>query len=158
MAFQRSLSDCFEKQRSKLLTLKVNIRKVTRYETETNPAGVSELYEVWGWSESTKSWLYVFVTPELPPGLSADTLSINRRRSSAISSKMQGYYPALAKPNAKPTLAPMMIENLSCRSQSLLLHRNQLHRSKSSLEQSSSSGYRVDWSAYFCIQNEEASA
>ncbi len=124
------------KQRSKLLTLKVNIRKVTRYETETNPAGVSELYEVWGWSESTKSWLYVFVTPELPPGLSADTPVNQSATFVGYFFKMQGYYPALAKPNAKPTLAPMMIGNLSCRSQSLLLHRNQLLRSKSSLGRS----------------------
>ena len=96
------------KQRSKLFTLTVNIRKVTRYETEENSAGVEELFEVWC-SQPTMTFLYVFVTPELPPGLDANT-SVNRTAKFAgYFFKNQGYHPAMAKLNAKPALAPMLI-------------------------------------------------
>jgi hypothetical protein len=95
--------------RSKLLTLTVNIRKINRYETEENAAGVQELYEVWGWSETSKAWLYVFVTPELPPGLDADTPVNQTAKFAGYFFKLQGYQPGIAKPNAKPLLAPLLI-------------------------------------------------
>ena len=97
------------KHRSKLFTLTVNIRKITRYETDDNPAGVEELFEVWGWSETSKAWLYVFVTPELPPGLNADTPVNQTAKFSGYFFKLQGYQPGAAKPNAKPELAPLLI-------------------------------------------------
>jgi hypothetical protein len=97
------------KQRSRLLSLTVNVRKVTRYETEDNPAGVNELFEVWGWSETSKAWLYVFVTPELPPGLNADTPINQNAKFAGYFYKLQGYQPGAAKPNAKPELAPLLI-------------------------------------------------
>lgn len=96
-------------QRSKLLTLTVNVRKITRYDTEENPAEVQELYEVWGWSETSKAWLYVFVTPELPPGLDANTPVNQTAKFAGYFFKLQGYQPGAAKPNAKPLLAPMLI-------------------------------------------------
>lgn len=96
-------------QRSKLITLTVNIRKINRYDTEENPAGVEELFEVWGWSESSKAWLYVFVTPELPPGLDANTPVNQTAKFAGYFFKLQGYQPGAAKPNAKPLLAPMLI-------------------------------------------------
>ena len=97
------------KHRSKLFTLTLNIRKITRYETEDNPAGVEELFEVWGWSETSKAWLYVFVTPELPPGLNADTPVNQTAKFAGYFFKLQGYQPGAAKPNAKPELAPLLI-------------------------------------------------
>ena len=97
------------KHRSKLYTLNVNIRKISRYETEDNPAGVEELFEVWGWSETSKAWLYVFVTPELPPGLNADTPVNQTAKFAGYFYKLQGYQPGAANPNAKPALAPLLI-------------------------------------------------
>jgi hypothetical protein len=96
-------------QRSKLITLTVNIRKINRYETEENPAGAQELFEVWGWSETSKAWLYVFVTPELPPGLDADTPVNQTAKFAGYFFKLQGYQPGVAKPNAKPLKAPLLI-------------------------------------------------
>jgi hypothetical protein len=97
------------KNRSKLITLTVNIRKITRYDTEANPANVEELFEVWGWSETSKAWLYVFVTPELPPGLDANTPVNQTAKFAGYFFKLQGYQPGAAKPNAKPLLAPLLI-------------------------------------------------
>ncbi|MDX1930170.1 MAG: hypothetical protein SFV81_26820 [Pirellulaceae bacterium] len=95
--------------RSKLMTLTVNIRKITRYETEGNPAEVQELFEVWGWSDASKAWLYVFVTPELPPGLGSDTPVNQTAKFAGYFFKLQGYQPGVAKPNAKPLRAPLLI-------------------------------------------------
>ncbi len=95
--------------RSKLITLTVNIRKITRYDTDENPAEVQELFEVWGWSETSKAWLYVFVTPELPPGLDANTPVNQTAKFAGYFFKLQGYQPGAAKPNAKPLLAPLLI-------------------------------------------------
>jgi hypothetical protein len=64
---------------------------------------------VWGWSETSKAWLYVFVTPELPPGLNADTPINQNAKFAGYFYKMQGYQPGAAKPNAKPELAPLLI-------------------------------------------------
>jgi len=96
-------------QRSKLITLTVNIRKITRYDTDENPAKVQELFEVWGWSETSKAWLYVFVTPELPAGLDANTPVNQTSKFAGYFFKLQGYQPGAAKPNAKPLLAPLLI-------------------------------------------------
>ncbi len=97
------------KNRSRLLSLTVNIRRVTRYETESNPAGVEELFEVWGWSETSKAWLYVFVTPELPAGLDANSPVNQTAKFAGYFYKLQGYHPGAAKPDAKPQLAPLLI-------------------------------------------------
>ena len=98
-----------ENHRSKLLTLTVNIRKIERYDTEENAAGVQELYEVWGWSETSKAWLYCFVTPELPPGLDANTPVNQSAKFAGYFFKLQGYQPGIAKPNANPLRAPLLI-------------------------------------------------
>lgn len=95
--------------RSKLITLTVNIRKIERYDTEENAAGVQELYEVWGWSETSKAWLYCFVTPELPPGLDANTPVNQSAKFAGYFFKLQGYQPGIAKPNANPLRAPLLI-------------------------------------------------
>ncbi len=96
-------------QRSKLISLTVNIRKIIRYNPDENPAEVQELFEVWGWSETSKAWLYVFITPELPPGLDANTPVNQTVKFAGYFFKLQGYQPGAAKPNAKPLLAPLLI-------------------------------------------------
>ena len=97
------------KNRARLVTLNINVRRITRYDTEPNPAGVTELFEVWGWSETSKAWLYVFVTPELPPGLDANSPVNQSVRFAGYFYKLQGYQPGAAKPDAKPQLAPLLI-------------------------------------------------
>ena len=97
------------KNRARLITMNVNIRRVTRYDTEVNPAGVNELYEVWGWSDTSKAWLYVFVTPELPPGLDANSPVNQSAKFAGYFYKLQGYHPGAAKPDAKPQIAPLLI-------------------------------------------------
>lgn len=97
------------KNRARLITMTVNIRRVTQYATEVNPAGVDELFEVWGWSETSKAWLYVFVTPELPPGLNANSPVNQTAKFAGYFYKLQGYHPGAAKPNSKPQIAPLLI-------------------------------------------------
>ncbi len=97
------------KNRARLVTLNINVRRITRYVPEFNPADVEELFEVWGWSETSKAWLYVFVTPELPPGLNADSPVNQNVKFAGYFYKLQGYQPGAAKPGSKPQLAPLLI-------------------------------------------------
>jgi len=97
------------KNRTRLVTLNINVRRITRYATERNPADIEQLYEVWGWSETSKAWLYVFVTPELPPGLDANSPVNQNVKFAGYFYKLQGYHPGAAKPDSKPQLAPLLI-------------------------------------------------
>lgn len=55
--------------RGKLVSLNVHVRRIEEYPAPQNSAGVSKVYEVWGWTEDSKSLPYSFVVPEIPPGM-----------------------------------------------------------------------------------------
>lgn len=59
--------------RGKLVRLKLHVRRVLRYETEENPLGIKTVYEAWGWTDDSKSFPYVVVLADLPPGLKVGT-------------------------------------------------------------------------------------
>ena len=54
--------------RGKLINLRLHVRRVLKYDAPANPVGLKDIYEVWGWSDLSRSFPYVVVVPELPPG------------------------------------------------------------------------------------------
>ncbi len=54
--------------RGKPLRLKLHVRRVLEYEAPQNSLGLKKVYEVWGWTDLSRSFPYVVVVPELPPG------------------------------------------------------------------------------------------
>ncbi len=99
------------KHRGELVSMDLNVRRIVEYDAidQNNIAGVKKLYEVWGWTEQSKSWLYVCVTPELPAGLKPG-LSVNYRAEfTGYFFKLLAYHSAKPTASGKPLVAPMMI-------------------------------------------------
>ena len=98
------------KYRGKLVRLKLNVRRVLPCEEVVGqPEGTPQLYEMWGVTEESQAWLYVIVTPDLPPGLEVGPRINEEIIFNGYFLKLQGYEEAGAKPNAKPLYAPMLI-------------------------------------------------
>jgi hypothetical protein len=57
------------KYRGHLYKLRLHVRRVLEYDAPENPIGLKRAYEIWGWTENSKSFPHVVVVPELPPGL-----------------------------------------------------------------------------------------
>ena len=99
-----------EKNRGGLASMTLNVRRVQKYAAqEGNAANVKDLYEVWGWSNQAKAWLYVFVTPNLPAGISIGEHVQHRVTFVGYFFKLQAYQPALAKPGDQPLVAPLFV-------------------------------------------------
>jgi hypothetical protein len=95
--------------RGELVRLNLNVRRIDRYSvTEENVAGVKEVYELWGWTEEAKAWLYVAIVPELPAGLKVGPVE-ERVTLVGYFFKLQAYHAGDAKPGARPMLAPAII-------------------------------------------------
>jgi hypothetical protein len=59
-----------DRYRGQPLRLRLHIKRVVQWEkVASNPAGVDHVYEVWGWTEDSKSYPYCAVVSELPPGM-----------------------------------------------------------------------------------------
>ena len=103
-----------EKHRGGLFLLDIVVRRVNRYEAEAgNSAHVSAVYEIWGTTEQSQSWLYVFIADSLPTGYSEETLVRKNVRFAGYFLKLLAYQPGNAPPNAKPLLAPMLVGQLN---------------------------------------------
>lgn len=57
-----------EKHRGELIQLRLHVLRVISWDAPKNSAGVGKVYEVWGWTDSSKN-PYVTIVSELPPGL-----------------------------------------------------------------------------------------
>jgi hypothetical protein len=57
------------RHRGELLRLRLHVVRVLAHEAPENKAGLKELYEIWGWTDDSKSFPYVAIVSELPPGL-----------------------------------------------------------------------------------------
>ena len=98
------------KHRGELVSLDIVVRRVTRFDAESgNPAGVNSVYEIWGSTEQSHAWLYVFITNELPKGFDEETLLRRKTTFAGYFLKLLAYHPGSAPPNAKPLLAPLLI-------------------------------------------------
>lgn len=56
--------------RGKLLKLRLHIRRILDYEAPENRLGLTRVYEIWGWTDDSRSYPYVVVTDQLPEGFS----------------------------------------------------------------------------------------
>jgi hypothetical protein len=98
------------KHRGELVGLEVTVRRVNRYDAEAgNLAGVPCVYEIWGSTQQSQSWLYVFITDALPEGATEETLLRKNVKFAGYFVKLLAYQPGNAPPNAKPLLAPLLI-------------------------------------------------
>jgi hypothetical protein len=89
------------------------VRRVTRYDAEPgNKANVNGVYEIWGSTDQSHAWLYVFITDSLPDGFNEETILKKRTQFAGYFLKLLAYQPGNASPNAKPLLAPMLIGRL----------------------------------------------
>lgn len=58
-----------ERYRGQLIRLRMHVRRVLQYDASENSLGLKVLYEAWGWTDESKSFPYVVVFSEKPPGL-----------------------------------------------------------------------------------------
>ncbi len=58
-----------DKHRGKPIRLNLQIRRVLRHDAPENDLGITHLYEAWGPTEESRSFPYVVVFEELPPGM-----------------------------------------------------------------------------------------
>jgi hypothetical protein len=70
------------------------------------------LYEVWGFTPDSGTWLYDTMVVGLPQGLPVGTRVNERVRFVGYFFKLQGYHEANAKPHAPAISAPMLIGRL----------------------------------------------
>ncbi len=84
-----------EKYRGQLFELELNVRRILEY-----PHKDLTLYEVWGWTEESRSWPYVGVVLDLPKGMPIGSDVYEQATLVGYFFKMQGYMEAGAKPRA----------------------------------------------------------
>jgi hypothetical protein len=102
-----------EKFRGRLVSMDLNVRRVLAYDLEETPLGKMRLYEVWGFTEDSKAWLYVAVTAHLPEGMSVGAEVYEKVRLTGYFFKLQGYYEAGAKPRAPALKAPLLVGRMT---------------------------------------------
>jgi hypothetical protein len=104
-----------DEHRGKLFQVHLNVRRVLAYEAPANSAGIKKVYEVWGWSDESKAWLYAVLTAHLPEGMPVGPDVYERAAFTGYFYKVQGYHHAGAAPQDKPLRAPLLIGRLSWR-------------------------------------------
>jgi len=101
------LYDTPDKYRGQLVALDLNVRRVLKYDFEGQ-----SVYEVWGWTTESKTWLYVAVVLDLPRGMPIGPDVYEKGRLAGYFFKLQGYHEAGAKPHAKPLQTPLLLGRL----------------------------------------------
>jgi hypothetical protein len=96
-----------EKYRGQLFEMELNVRRILDYKH----MGL-KLYEVWGWTEESRSWPYVGVVLDLPKGMPIGADVYEQVTLVGYFFKMQGYMEAGAKPRAAPLQAPLFVGRL----------------------------------------------
>ena len=96
-----------DKHRGQLVALDLNVRRVLKYDLEGQP-----VYEVWGWTTESKTWLYVAVVVDLPAGMPIGSEVYEKGRLAGYFFKLQAYHEAGAKPHAKPLKTPLFLGRL----------------------------------------------
>lgn len=62
-----------EKHRGKLVRLRLHIKQIVSYDAPENSAGVKTVYEISGTTDDSRTYYYIVVCPELPPGMQTGT-------------------------------------------------------------------------------------
>ena len=94
--------------RGELVHVKLNARLVIPADYQNVP-GFTRLYEIWGWTEEAKAWMYCCVVPELPEGFPEQGDIAKRIELTGYFFKMQAYKPGNAAPNARNLVAPLIL-------------------------------------------------
>jgi hypothetical protein len=93
--------------RGQLVELSINARLIRK--CPEPPKFAVPLYEVWGPSPNSGAWLYSAVVVNLPEGIPVGERVDVRIKLVGYFLKLQSYYPAIAKPNSPPLVAPLFI-------------------------------------------------
>lgn len=103
-----------DKWRGKLVALDLMACRVLKYEQKPgdNPR-YANLYEVWGFTNESRNWLYEAVVVDPPPELPKGPSVQEKVRLVGYFFKVQAYQPAGAKPNQQPLFAPVFIGRLT---------------------------------------------
>jgi len=101
------------KYRGRLVRLELNVRRVLSYPVENSPVGVQRIYEIWGYTDESRGWLYDVVTSQLPEGMPTGANVHERASFVGYFFKLQGYHEAGAKPRAAPLRAPLLVGRLA---------------------------------------------
>lgn len=59
--------------RGHAIRLRMHVRRILKFTVEKNPLELKEVFELWGWTEDSRSYPFVVVLPELPAGLKVGT-------------------------------------------------------------------------------------
>src|SRR6185369_13950418 len=102
-----------DEQRGKLFKLKLNVRRILSYDAPANSAGISKVYEIWGWTTESKAWLYLVLTAHLPPEMPVGADVNESVTFAGYFLKDQGYHAAGAAPQDKPLAAPLLIGRIA---------------------------------------------
>ena len=62
-----------EKYRGAPVRLRLHIKRILSYDAPENSAGLETVYEIWGTTDESQTYLYSVVCPELPPGMQTGT-------------------------------------------------------------------------------------
>jgi hypothetical protein len=100
-------------RRGQLVRVELLVRRATSFEVADRTKQRRKLYELWGWPAASDGWLYVVVTPGLPPGFPTGETVEATVTAYGYFFKLQGYQPADAKPNARPLVAPLLVGRVS---------------------------------------------
>lgn len=104
----RDLWEQPEKYRGKPIRLRLHIIRVTKHEAAENSADVKDVYEAWGWTDESKSYPYVVVFSELPPGMKIGDDVRDEGVFVGYFLKVMSYPDALDKLRASPLLMGRM--------------------------------------------------
>jgi hypothetical protein len=99
-----------DKHRGALVELLLDAKLVRTSEFRASDG--TDLFEVWGITPESGSWLYATMVVGLPQGMPVATRINERCRFVGYFFKLQGYHEANAKPHAPPLAAPMLIGRL----------------------------------------------
>lgn len=102
-------------KRGKLYQVELQVCRVLPYTASDSRLGSGQLYEVWGWAPESGAWLYVAVTPDLPPGFPTGATVAESAVLYGYFYKLQGYLEAGAAPRSKPLIAPLFLGKLEWR-------------------------------------------
>ena len=58
-----------DRYRGKPVRLRLHVRRVLHHQAPENPQKIKDVYEAWGWTDESKSFPYLVVFSERPPGM-----------------------------------------------------------------------------------------
>ena len=93
-----------EAYRGKLVDIRLHVMRVLKHKDveADNPAGVSKLWEIFGYNDSSGQNSYIGITPELPPDMAVGPRVIEEGRFVGYFIKLMAYEDAGGKMRASP--------------------------------------------------------